>query len=306
MEQMLLSGNRHMYQLASFLVLDLAPEPSGIDLISTSTSPLIKDMWTLLVLLLLDENIRPKRVIEVFLECMSSRAGCLLSDTIHNRGPAMTGSKEELVIARCSSGKNSCGAASFCSFYLHLRIFTLLFCFTPSKHDIMVAGKVLELISTPHVVWLGLLNVKKIVNRHVWVRLEFKLKSVTESSGNGRPSYYDRSGGTQREYVVQVHRRHKYTLLPEYMREVIKPGESLKRQNQDWQLYTSIRHSMERFAMAEMSDDFPVPGGPDTRASKLSQLKNSLPPTQYDVYDMELTEVKSNADLRKLLMGIEL
>ncbi|XP_024524405.1 AAA-ATPase At4g30250-like [Selaginella moellendorffii] len=172
--------------------------------------------------------------------------------------------------------------------------------------------------------------------------------NVTEPSNRGGFSYFDRSGGTQREYVVQVHRRHKYTLLPEYMREVIKLGESLKRQNQDRQLYTNIANS----------DDWgyrkkPWRSVPFKHASTFSslaldpELKNKIvqdldsfmagkdffervgrawkrgyllygPPgtgkssliaaianyTQYDVYDMELTEVKSNADLRKLLMGI--
>ncbi|XP_024541063.1 AAA-ATPase At4g30250-like [Selaginella moellendorffii] len=172
--------------------------------------------------------------------------------------------------------------------------------------------------------------------------------NVSEPSNREGFSYFDRSGGTRRAYVVQVHRRHMYTLLPEYMREVIKLGESLKRQNQDRQLYTNMANSREW-----VYRDKPWRSVPFKHASTFSslaldpELKNKIiqdldsfkagkdffervgrawkrgyllygPPgtgkssliaaianyTQYDVYDMELTEVQSNADLRKLLMGI--
>ncbi|EFJ25338.1 hypothetical protein SELMODRAFT_413949 [Selaginella moellendorffii] len=82
--------------------------------------------------------------------------------------------------------------------------------------------------------------------------------------------------------------------------DVLKLGAGSRAQEQDHP-GPGLLHGWQGFFSWE-SLEVQVSGPPGTgKSSLISAIANY---TQYDVYDMELTEVKSNADLRKLLMGI--
>jgi chaperone BCS1 len=145
---------------------------------------------------------------------------------------------------------------------------------------------------------------------------------------------------TKRYYILMVHRRHRDFLTKSYLDHVLEQGKNIGLSKRQRKLYTNCKPnkwshvifehpaSFETIAMdpknkKEIVDDlirfskskdyyarigkpwkrgYLLYGPPGTgKSSLVAAIANFL---KYDIYDIELTNVKTNAELRKLLIGI--
>jgi chaperone BCS1 len=146
---------------------------------------------------------------------------------------------------------------------------------------------------------------------------------------------------TKRYYILMVHRRHRDFLTKSYLDHVLEQGKNIGLSKRQRKLYTNCKPnkwshvifehpaSFETIAMdpknkKEIVDDlirfskskdyyarigkpwkrgYLLYGPPGTgKSSLVAAIANFL---KYDIYDIELTNVKTNAELRKLLIGIK-
>ncbi|XP_024525242.1 AAA-ATPase At3g28510-like [Selaginella moellendorffii] len=159
------------------------------------------------------------------------------------------------------------------------------------------------------------------------------------------PAYWGQSRSDEKRYfTLTLHRRYRQSLLPAYLDHIAENAKELDRQNRARKLYTNaqsdgrrpweyvpFKHPATFKSMAiddglkrKIMDDlnafkvgqsfydrvgrawkrgYLLYGPPGTgKSSLIAAIANF---TDYDVYDLELTEVKSNAELRRLLMNVK-
>lgn len=153
-----------------------------------------------------------------------------------------------------------------------------------------------------------------------------------------RPSLPDE----KRSYILKLHKKHKSRVLTPYMEHILKQARDIRHHNRERLLYTngrndsfrhpwdsvpfkhpstfgtlaldplkkrSIEEDLHAFAQGEefykrtgraWKRGYLLYGPPGTgKSSLIAAMANLL---RYDVYDLELTQVRSNAELRKLLL----
>ncbi|WVZ99786.1 hypothetical protein U9M48_045035 [Paspalum notatum var. saurae] len=158
--------------------------------------------------------------------------------------------------------------------------------------------------------------------------------------GGGGGDKHSRGGRLEtRAYEVTFHRRHKDSALASYLPHVVATAKAIKDQQRnlkmhmveydawtavdlrhpstfdtmamDGELKRSVMDDLERFVRRKdyysrigraWKRGYLLYGPPGTgKSSLVAAMANHL---RFDIYDLELTEVKSNSDLRRLLVGM--
>ncbi|XP_059449949.1 AAA-ATPase ASD, mitochondrial-like [Corylus avellana] len=175
---------------------------------------------------------------------------------------------------------------------------------------------------------------------HEEVEDEFKGIKLWWASGKDiskSPSYFNPE--EKRYYRLTFHKQHRDLILGSYLNHVLKEGKAIEVRNRQRKLYTNsaskwshvvLKHpakfqtlAMEPEKKKEIMDDliafskaeefyervgrawkrgYLLYGPPGTgKSTMIAAMANLL---GYDLYDLELTSVKNNTDLRKLLMEV--
>ncbi|OMO61538.1 hypothetical protein COLO4_33405 [Corchorus olitorius] len=137
-------------------------------------------------------------------------------------------------------------------------------------------------------------------------------------------SYYAIPEQEKRYYMVTFHKKHREIITGEYLEHVVKEGKEIRVRNRQRKLYTnspgykwpSYKQTMwshivfehpatfETMALEpelkkEIMEDLVTFSQRTGKSTMIAAMANLL---NYDVYDLELTAVKDNTELRKLLI----
>lgn len=130
------------------------------------------------------------------------------------------------------------------------------------------------------------------------------------------PGAASRAAGTKargrleiKSFEVTFHKKHKDKALESYLPHIVATAKAMKDQHRNLKMHmieydawtaVDLRHpsTFDTLAM----DKKLLYGPPGTgKSSLIAAMANYL---KFDIYDLELTEVKSNSDLRRLLVGM--
>ncbi|KAK8534015.1 hypothetical protein V6N12_047415 [Hibiscus sabdariffa] len=121
----------------------------------------------------------------------------------------------------------------------------------------------------------------------------------------------------KRSYKLTVHKRHRDLITQSYVSHDMKEGKEIATKNRQRKLYSNnpepeleeIKNDLIKFSTAKdyyarigkaWKRGYLLYGPPGTgKSSMIAAMANLL---DYDVYDLELTAVKENAELRRLLL----
>ncbi|KAK0571467.1 hypothetical protein LWI29_016479 [Acer saccharum] len=112
----------------------------------------------------------------------------------------------------------------------------------------------------------------------------------------------------KRGFTLRIRKKDKSVILDLYLEFIMEKANDIRRKNQDRLLYTNSRggsldsrgHPWESKTGRAWKRGYLLYGPPGTgKSSMIAAMANYL---GYDIYDLELTEVHNNSELRKLLM----
>ncbi|KAM3300664.1 hypothetical protein ACQJBY_041599 [Aegilops geniculata] len=139
----------------------------------------------------------------------------------------------------------------------------------------------------------------------VYEGAEFKWCLVTREV-SGDPN---NGGGGAREirsYEVSFNKRHKEKALKEYLPFIVATAKAIKDQERSLSIYMNERFIKRKDYYRRIGKawkrGYLLYGPPGTgKSSLIAAIANHL---RFDIYDLELTGVDSNSDLRRLLVGM--
>ena len=184
---------------------------------------------------------------------------------------------------------------------------------------------------------LGMSDFEEVADEFQGVQVRWLLGK--HASNTNSISVYSGTNHEKRYYTLTFHKRHRALIIGPYLNYVLKEGRALNSRNRKKKLYTNednewnqvvFQHpaTFETLALdpekkKEIMDDlmafskgeqfyarigrawkrgYLLYGPPGTgKSTMIAAMANLL---NYDVYDLELTGVKSNTELKKLLMEI--
>uniref|UniRef100_A0A0A9D4K2 BCS1 n=1 Tax=Arundo donax TaxID=35708 RepID=A0A0A9D4K2_ARUDO len=169
-------------------------------------------------------------------------------------------------------------------------------------------------------IMVGMEQGEEMVDVHDGVEYTWSLVSrdnnpSANSQAAGTTSYYGSHGAKGRgrleikSFEVTFHKKHKDKALNSYLPFVVATAKAMKDQHRNLKMHmieydawtaVDLRHpsTFDTLAM----DKKLLYGPPGTgKSSLIAAMANYL---KFDIYDLELTEVKCNSDLRRLLVGM--
>jgi chaperone BCS1 len=177
---------------------------------------------------------------------------------------------------------------------------------------------------------------QKISDKFEDIKVRWAFHSIEISQKTRSP--WNPGSDEKRYYELKFHKKHKHKIFSEYLPHVITEGKNLELRSRNRKIYTNeyrywtsvvfdhpatfgtlaleteqkqeILEDLQRFSRAEKyyrqvgrawKRGYLLYGPPGTgKSSMIAAMANFL---DYDIYDLELTQVKNNTELRKLLVA---